>query len=203
MRTNLPAMIRSVALALAILSMTGVGLTSAQAGPQLVITMTLAGPVKMTGGAYFVGLTVNDSILLGPQADSTYWTHYVVYREGRFFFGVVPSAPFRPFEFLTVRPPQPLLFGQVLPDGRSLRIRLALADLRVGPTLPTRIKVNFVTVDEFLRPLDALGKGPTDQFGFVTLDLRKDTYLALTHTVQKCPDPAFCIAGGDIQLATP
>ncbi len=203
MRTDLLAMTRFAALALAILSVTGVGVASAQVGPQLVITMTLAGPVKTIGGAYFIGLTVNDSILLGPQPDSTYWTHYVVYREGRFFFGLVPSAPFRPFEFLAVRPPQPLLFGQLLPDGQSLRIRLALADLRVGPTLPTQIKLNFVTVDEFLRPLDALGKGPTDRFGFVTMDLRKNTFMTITHAVQKCPDPAFCITGGDIQLATP
>ncbi len=194
---------RSMSVALALVLVAGVGLASAQVGTQLAITMNLAGPAKIAGGAYFIALTINDTILRGPQADSSNWTHYILYRQGRFFFGLVPAAPFRPFEFVTIRPPQPLLSGQLLPDGRSLYVRVPLADLRVGPALPTQIKVNFVTVDEVLRPLDALGQGPTDRFGFVTLDLRKDTYLAVTHIARNCPDPAFCITGGNIQLTTP
>jgi hypothetical protein len=184
-----------------------VGLESAaqaQARVQLVITVNLAGPVKPAGGAYFVAFTVDDSILLGPQSDSTYWTHYVLYREGRFFFGQIPTTQLRPFEFFTVRPPQPFLFGQVLPGGRAVRVRVALTDLTSssGPP-PTHVNVNFVTVDDYFRPLDALGQGVSDRFGFMTIDLRKDTYVRVTHVPRNCADPAFCIVGGEIQVGPP
>ncbi len=188
---------------LGIVLLVGLGSAQAQARLQLVITLNLAGPVKTTGGAYFIAFTVDDSILLGPQSDSNYWTHYVLYREGRFFFGQIPAIPFRPFEFFTVRPPQPFLFGQVLPGGRALRVRVALTDLSGTVTPPTQVKVNFVTVDDYFRPLDALGQGVTDRFGFVTLDLRKDTYVTVTHVPRNCADPAFCILGGDIQVGPP
>ncbi len=165
--------------------------------------MNLAAPVKLTGGSYYFAFTVDDTILAGPQSDSSNWTHYVVYRQGRFFFGRVPPAPFRPFGFEAIKPPDPYPYGEVPPDRRALRIRLALSDLQTGPTAPLQIKVNFVTVDESLRPIDALGQGPSDRFGFATLVLRKDTYLAIIHTARNCPDPAFCITGGDLQLTTP
>jgi hypothetical protein len=175
----------------------------AQVGTQLVITMNLAAPVKLAGGAYYVAFTVGDTILTGPQSDSSNWTHYVVYRQGRFLFGLVPNGPFRPFAFETIRPPEPYPYGEVSPDRRTLKIRVALSNLQTGPALPVQIKVNFVTVDDLLRPLDALGSGPADRFGFAVLDLRKATYLTVTHTPRNCSDPAFCITGGDLQLATP
>src|SRR5947199_5639298 len=175
----------------------------AQVGTQLIVTMNLAGPVKLAGGSYYIAFTVDDSILTGPQSDSSNWTHYILYRQGRFFFGRVPPAPFRPFGFEAIRPPTPYPYGEVSPDRKSLRVRVALADLQTGPTLPLKIKVNFVTVDENLRPIDALGSGAGDRFGFVTFDLRKDTLLTLTDAIGDAPDPAFDITGGSIQLTTP
>ena len=175
----------------------------AQVGTQLVVTMNLAGPVKLTGGSYYIAFTIDDSILAGPQSDSSNWTHYVLYRQGRFFFGRVPPAPFRPFGFEAIRPPAPYSYGEVSPDRKSLQVRLALTDLQTGPTLPLKIKVNFVTVDENLRPIDALGSGATDKFGFVTLDLRKDTFLTITDPAADASDPSFNITGGSIQLTTP
>lgn len=192
-----------VVFALAIMLAAGPTPTRAQVGPQLLITMNLAGPVKEDGGEYFIAFNVDNTILLGPRSDSSYWTHYVLYRGNRFFFGQVPAAPSKPFDFLTIRPPQPYLFGQVFPDGRSIRVSVGLADLGVNPGLPGRIKVNFLTVDEHLKPLDTLGRGLGDPFGFVTLDLRKDTYVTITHAPRSCPDPAFCIMGGDIRVTTP
>jgi hypothetical protein len=75
------------------------------------------------------------------------------------------------------------------------RVRIALSDLQTGPSLPLQIKVNLVTVDDLQRPLDALGSGATDRFGFVTLDLRRQTYLTMTHLLGNVADPAFGIAG--------
>lgn len=175
----------------------------AQVGPQMLITVNLAGPAKTSGGSYFIAFTVDDSLLLGPESDSTNWTHYIQYRDGRFFFGTVPGQPFRPFQFLTIRPPLPYIYANPLPDGRGLLARVALTDLgvRLGSTL--RIKVNFVTVDDYLKPIDALGRGPGDQFGFVTLDLRRDRFVTIPHAARNCPDPSFCIAGGAIRITTP
>ncbi len=175
----------------------------AQVGPQLIITVNFADRVRPAGGSYYIAFTIDDTILLGPQSDSSFWTHYVLFRGGRFFFGRVPSTPFRPFGFEAIRPPEPYLFGQVLPDGRTIRVRVPLSALQVGIALPTQVKVNFVTVDELLRPVDALGQGAADRFAFVTLDLRKDTYVAITDPVRDAPDPAFDITGGDIQVTTP
>src|SRR5256886_11444443 len=175
----------------------------AQVGTQLIVTMNLAGPVKLTGGSYYIAVTIDDSILTGPQSDSSNWTHYVLYRQGRFFFGRVPLAPFRPFGFEAIRPPAPYSYGEVSPDRKSLQVRVALTDLQTGPTLPLKIKVNFVTVDENLHPIDALGAGAGDRFGFATLDLRKDTFLTLTDPVGDAPDPSFDITGGEIHIGVP
>lgn len=179
------------------------GSARAQVGRQVIVTMQLAAQAKAAGGAYFIAFTVDDTILAGPEADSTNWTHYVMYRGGRFLFGRVPAAPFRPFEFVAIRPPTPFVPGQVLAGGKTLRARVALSDLQ-GPAAPAaRLKLNFVTVDDQLRPLDALGQGATDRFGFVTVDLRRDTYVPVADRAGDAPDPAFDIVGGDIQLGTP
>lgn len=175
----------------------------AQVGPQLIVTVTFADRVKPEGGSYYIAFTIDDTILLGPQSDSSHWTHYVLYRGGRFFFGRVPSTPFRPFGFETIRPPEPFLSGQILPDGRTIRARVPLSSLQVGSALPAQVKVNVVTVDNLLRPLDALGRGTADRFGFVTMDLRRDTFLVFTDPARDSPDPAFDITGGDIQVTTP
>ena len=193
---------RTVAIAL-LVALVLVGPAHAQVGTQLVVTMNLAGPVKLSGGSYYVAFTVDDSILTGPQSDSSNWTHYILYRQGRFFFGRVPPAPFRPFGFEAIRPPTPYPYGEVSPDRKSLRVRVALADLQTGPTLPLKIKVNFVTVDENLRPIDALGSRAGDRFGFVTFDLRKDTFLTITDPTGDSADLSFDITGGSIQLTTP
>ena len=193
---------RTVAIAL-LVALVLVGPAHAQVGTQLVVTMNLAGPVKLSGGSYYVAFTVDDSILTGPQSDSSNWTHYILYRQGRFFFGRVPPAPFRPFGFEAIRPPTPYPYGEVSPDRKSLRVRVALADLQTGPTLPLKIKVNFVTVDENLRPIDALGSGAGDRFGFVTFGLRKDTFLTITDPTGDSADLSFDITGGSIQLTTP
>lgn len=190
-----------VAVLLAVL-MTG-GLAGAQTGRQLIVTMRLAAPAKPSGGAYYIAFTVDDSILNGPESDSTNWTHYLLYRGGRFFFGLVPSTPFRPFEFVAIRPPQPFLYGQVLDGGRTLRARVALTDLLTASSPPTRVKLNFVTVDDQLKPLDALGQGAGDRAAFVTLDLRRDTYVPVADRTGDAADPAFDITGGDIQVVIP
>lgn len=178
------------------------GPAQAQVGPQMMITVNLAGPAKPSGAAYFIAFTVNDSLLLGPLSDSTNWTHYVLYRDGRFFFGMVPAEPYRPFQFLTIRPPQPYLYGSVTPDGRALLVRVAFSDLGVTFT-SNRIKMNFITTDEYLKPVDALGRGPGDQFGFVTLDLRRDRFVTIPHAARNCSDPSLCIAGGAARITTP
>ena len=179
------------------------GPVQGQAGRQLVITMQLAGPLKPAGGAYFIAFTVDDAIITGPQSDSANWTHYVLYREGRFFFGVIPPGAFRPFEFVAVRPPQPFLFGQVLPDGRALRVRVPLADLQAGTAPPRRVKINFVTVDPRLTPLDALGQGAGNRFAFITVDPAVDTYVAAQDPTGDASDPSFDITGGDVQVMVP
>jgi hypothetical protein len=65
------------------------------------------------------------------------------------------------------------------------------------------IKLNVVTVDELLRPLDALGPGAADRFGFVTLNLTRQSYATLADPARDAPDPAFDITGGEVQLTTP
>jgi len=175
----------------------------AQSGPQIVITMSVAGTIQDRGGAYYIAFTVSNSLLAGPQPDSTYWTHYVVYRDGRFFFGTVPPVTAQPFGFTAIRPPAPFLFGQVLPDRRSLRVRVPLTSLQMGPSLPTRLMVNFVTVDDANRPLDALGGGVSDRFGFVTLDLRRDLFVTIRPPRGNRPDSNFALQGGEIQVMMP
>src|SRR5947208_14011816 len=132
---------RTVAIAL-LVALVLVGPAHAQVGTQLVVTMNLAGPVKLTGGSYYIAFTVDDSILTGPQSDSSNWTHYILYRQGRFFFGRVPPAPVRPFGFEAVRPPAPYSYGEVSPDRKCLQVRVALTDRQTGPTCPLEGAVN-------------------------------------------------------------
>jgi hypothetical protein len=195
---------RIVCVLLALLAvLAGGGPAGAQTGRQLIITMRLAAPAKPSGGAYYIAFAVDDSILNGPESDSTNWTHYILYRGGRFFFGQVPSTPFRPFEFVAIRPPQPFLYGEILGGGRTLRVRVALTDLLTTSTSAARVKINFVTVDDHLKPLDALGQGTGDRFAFVTVDLRRDTFVPVSDRAGDAADPAFDITGGDIQVGIP
>jgi len=90
----------------------------------------------------------------------------------------------------------------VSPDRHQLRVRIALSDLQTGPSQPLRIKVNLVTADDLLRPLDALGSGATERFGFVTLALRRETHVTITHPRRRT-DPAFDITRGSIQVTIP
>ncbi|MGH2404871.1 MAG: hypothetical protein ACRDGN_10460 [bacterium] len=175
----------------------------AQAGPQLVITMTLAGTFQDRGGTYYIAMTVSDSLLAGPQPDSTNWTHYVAYREGRFFFGVVPPTLTQPFGFFAIRPPAPFLFGQVSTDRRSLRVSIPLTDLQVSASAPRRVLVNFVTVDDSNRALDALGPGASDRLGFVTVELRRDLFMTVRDPQGDASNANFDIVGGEIRVATP
>lgn len=175
----------------------------AQSGPLLVITVQFAERVRPAGGSYYIAFTVDETLLAGPQSDSSNWTHYVLLRGGRFYLGRVPATPFRPFGFETIRPPEPFSYGQILPDGRGVRVRLPLSALATGAVPPTVIKMNVVTVDELLRPLDALGPGAADRFGFVTLNLIRQTYVTLVDPARDAADPSFDITGGDVQLTTP
>jgi hypothetical protein len=176
----------------------------AQTGPQVVVTLAVAGTIQDRGGAYYIAFTVGDSLLAGPQPDSTNWTHYVVYRDGRFFFGTVPPAASQPFSFVTVRPPAPFVYGQVLPDRKALRASVPLAFLQLGPSLPRRFMINFVITDEANRPLDALGMGGGDRLGFVTVTVGQDVYVPVRAPRGGTrPDPNFAIAGGEIHLTTP
>lgn len=177
---------------------------TAQTGRQLTITMRVAGTVQDRGGAYYFAFTVADSLLAGPQPDSTNWTHYVVYREGRFFFGTVPPvAAAQPFGFVAIRPPAPFIFGQVLPDRQALRISVPLTDLGIGPSSTGRLMINFVTVDEQNRALDALGPGANDRLGFVTMETRRELFKTVRDPRGDATDPNFDILGGEIQVATP
>ncbi len=175
----------------------------AQSGGQLAITMNVAGSITGQGGAYYIAFTVSDSLLLGPQPDSSNWTHYVLLRDGRFYFGTVPQTAVPPYGFTVIRPPAPFLNGAVLPDGRTLQAIVPLTDLRMGPAPPVRIMVNYVTTDAANRPLDALGPGATDRFGFVTMDLRRDLFVTVRDPRGDCPDPNYDILGGEIRLMTP
>ncbi len=197
-----PLTLLSIALATLV---AGPGLlpAAAQTGQQVVITVNFAAPVRPAGGSYYVAFTVDSGILSGPQSDSSNWTHYVVLRGGRFFFGRVPTAPFRPFGFETIRPPDPFAFGQILPDGRAFRLQVPLSSLQTGTALPTQVKINVVTVDDLLHPIDALGRGAEDRFGFLTLNLLRQTYAAFTDPARDAREPAFDIIGGDVQMAIP
>lgn len=178
--------------------------TSAQSGQQLMVTLRLAGAVQDKGGVYYIAFTVSDSLLAGPQPDSSNWTHYVVYREGRFFFGTVPAVTAaQPFGFVAVRPPAPFIYGQVLPDRQTLRITVPLADLGIGPLSLGRLKINFVTVDEQSRALDALGPGANDRLGFVLMETRRELFKTVRDPRGDCSDPNFDILGGEIQISTP
>lgn len=179
------------------------GPAAAQAGTQLAITVQFAAPVRPTGGVYYIAFTVDETLLRGPQPDSTDWTHYVLLRGGRFFFGRVPQAPYRPFGFEAIRPPEPFLFGEVLPDGRTIRARVPIASLQTGTAPPRRVKVNVVTVDGRQRPLDALGPGARDAFGFVTVEVPRDLFTTLVDPTGDAPTPAFDIVGGEVRIATP
>src|SRR2546428_13351359 len=86
---------RTVAIA-TLVAVVLAGPASAQVGTQLIVTMNLAGPVKVSGGSYYIAFTIDDSILTGPQSDSSNWTHYVLYRQGPLFLGRGPAAPVRP-----------------------------------------------------------------------------------------------------------
>src|SRR5437016_13345051 len=97
---------RTVAIAL-LVALVLVGPAHAQVGTQLVVTMNLAGPVKLSGGSYYVAVTVDDSILTGPQSDSSNWTHYILYRQRRFFIEPMPPAPFPAFGSEAMRPTTP------------------------------------------------------------------------------------------------
>src|SRR3989442_10078233 len=125
---------RIVAVA-ALVALALVGPASAQVGTQLIVTMNLAGPVKLTRGSYYIAFTIDDSILTGPQSDSSNWTHYVLYRQGRFSFGRVPPAPFRPFGFEAIKPPTPYPYGEVSPDRKRPTARLAPGS-RKTPCVP-------------------------------------------------------------------
>lgn len=187
----------------AILAVALLAPASAQSGPQVFVTVIVMGAVQDQGGAYYVAFSVNDSLLAGPQPDSTNWTHYVVYRGGRFQFGTVPPTATEPFSFVAIRPPVPFLYGQVMPDRKALRASVPLADLRTGPALPRRFMVNFVTVDDTFRPLHALGLGVHDRFGFVTVDATRALFYTVPAPRGPRPDPNFAIAGGEIRLSTP
>lgn len=176
---------------------------AAQSGQQLAIRVTFAAPVKESGGSYYIAFAVSDSLLAGPQPDSTNWTHYVLFRDGRFFFGVVPATAVRPYGFVAVRPPVPFADGAVLEGRQTLRVTVALSSLRTGPSLPTRMMVNVVTLDPSGRPADALGPGASDRLGFVTMDLRRDLVVLLRDPKGDCADPSLDILNGEIQVATP
>src|SRR5256712_9144465 len=110
---------RTVAVA-ALVALVLAGPAAAQVGTQLIVTINLAGPVKLTGGSYYIAFTIDDSILTGPQSDSSNWNHYVLYRQGRLLFQPVPPAPFRPFRFEAVQPPTPYPYREGSPDQKSL-----------------------------------------------------------------------------------
>ncbi|MGQ0548315.1 MAG: hypothetical protein ACT4PY_01410 [Armatimonadota bacterium] len=175
----------------------------AQAGAQLVITMAVAGTLQDRGGTYYIAMTVSDSLLAGPQPDSTNWTHYVAYRQGRFFFGTVPPTVTQPFGFYAIRPPAPFLYGQASADRRTLRVSVPLTDLQVSASVPSRVLINFVTVNDSNRTLDALGPGASDRLGFVTVELRRDLFMTVRDPQGDAPDPNFDITGGEIRIATP
>ena len=185
------------------LTLAGVPPLRAQSSPLLVISVRFADRIRPAGGSYYVAFTVDNTLLIGPQSDSSNWTHYVLLRGGRFFLGRVPATPFRPFGFEAIRPPEPFTLGQVLPDGRSLRLRVPLGTLQTGSTPPAVVKLNVVTVDDLLRPIDALGQGASDLYGFVTLNLARQNYLILSDPARDASDPAFDIIGGDVQVTTP
>ena len=198
MKTTRRILLVLVALAATVLPASG------QSGPQVVVTMSVAGTIQDQGGAYYIAFAVGQSLLAGPQPDSTNWTHYVLYRGGRFLFGTVPPADIQQFAFLRIRPPAPFLYGQVLPNRKTLRVSVPLGDLEVGPGQVRRFMVNFVTTDDANKPLHALGMGATDRFGFVTVELGKDIYVTVpAPRGGPSPDPNFTIAGGNIQIMAP
>jgi len=175
----------------------------AQAGAQLVITLSVAGTVQDRGGTYYIAMTVSDSLLAGPQPDSTNWTHYVAYREGRFLFGTVPPIASSPFGFFAIRPPVPFLYGQLSGDRKLMRVSVPLTNLQAGPVPPARVLVNFITVNDANRALDALGPGASDRLGFVTVEMRRDLFLPVRDPQGDAPDPNFDILGGEIRIAVP
>jgi len=109
----------------------------------------------------------------------------------------------QPFGFFAIRPPAPFLFGQVSTDRRSLRVSIPLTDLQVSASAPRRVLVNFVTVDDSNRALDALGPGASDRLGFVTVELRRDLFMTVRDPQGDASNANFDIVGGEIRVATP
>jgi len=65
------------------------------------------------------------------------------------------------------------------------------------------VLINFVTVDDSNRTLDALGPGASDRLGFVTVELRRDLFMTVRDPQGDASDPNFDITGGEIRIATP
>src|SRR5437879_12418128 len=74
---------RTVAIA-ALVALVLVGPASAQVGTQLIVTMNLAGPVRVSGGSYYIAFAIDDSILTCEPSDRCNWAHYILYRQAAF-----------------------------------------------------------------------------------------------------------------------
>ncbi len=176
----------------------------AQIGATLVITLRVDGTVLRPGASYYVAFGTDPSLLGGPRPDGTGWTHYVLFRDGRFWFGTIPQATVGPIVFEQERPPVPIGTGQVLADGTGIRVSVNSADVGAAGTPPGGVvKVNLVTVDrDALVQSDALGMGRSDPLGFVAFDLRRDVFVPMSDPRGDATPPLadLDIVGGEIRI---
>lgn len=151
-----------------------------QASRMLVVTAAVAGTIQDGAGAgnYYIAFSTLPGVLVGPEPTGEGWTHYVLYQRGRFFFAAMRSIDLPPSPFRTTLPPEPYNRGSVSGDRKTMRVEIPLTLFSVqGRAQEIRqIKINVVTTDPTNRPLDALGRGPTDPLGFVTFDLERELF---------------------------
>lgn len=176
-------------------------------GTPLVITMRVDGSVLRPGHSYYVAFSTDPSLLAGPRPDSTGWTHYLLLRDGRFYFGTVPQNRIGPFGFEQARSPVPYVFGQILDGGRGVQFTVNSGDLQApsGPPV-TIVKVNFVTLGADARvQSDALGPGNSDPVGYVSFDVRRDVFVPVTDPRgDETPrNPDLDVVGGEIRIGLP
>jgi hypothetical protein len=181
-----------------------------QASRVLVVTATVAGTIQDGPGAgnYYIAFSTRPGVLAGPEPTGEGWTQYVLYQRGRFFFAGMRSIDLPRSSFRTTLPPEPYDRGSVSGDRKTMRVELPLALFSAqgrvqGMVAEIRqIKINVVTTDPTNRPLDALGRGPTDPLGFVTFDLERELFRRFEAPSGNAP-PDYDVIEGTVTVTVP
>ncbi|MFN3286355.1 MAG: hypothetical protein ACK45F_08755 [bacterium] len=153
-------------------------------------------------GYYYVAFSTLPGLLTGPAPSGENWTHYALYTRGRFYFATRRSLDVPPSLFRTTLPPEPYTRGTVSHDRRTLSVDVPLQVLWALRGREDPIKVNVVTTDRWYRPLDALGRGPGDPYGFVSFDPQRDVVVRVEAREGNAP-PAYDVVAVDVTVRVP